>query len=301
VVSIALSAPRLEELSLDQIARSSMHASDLIGSYPYIPIVSGDEDIKDHSVVGAVLCLPALLNIPTLHTLRIRNTHLGDPLWETTPCLSRLSTVDLGSCHHLMPSTSQDYVERIINNVAKSCDISQLAINTNLENIIPKQSTTPLPRLKHLQLTTFFPVDEVVGTLSSLTGSPIEQLGIQCFEDDISDLCSSLEEFLNLRLERGYKAFYSHLREIVISFVAMEGDTAPITAQPCANPLKCEQVQAIRSFQEYCRDLGVEISVDNGVNPLKTECIIRLGSELMTGIDQTRAGSEMNASSEMCL
>jgi hypothetical protein len=302
VVAIALSVPHLEELSLDQVARSSMHASDLIGSYPYVPVVTGDEDIGDHPMVGSTLCLPSLLRIPTLRTLRIQNTHIGDPLWETTPCLPGLTSVDFGSCCHVLPKDSQLHVERILNNIGKRCDIEQLAVNTNLENVVFKYS---LPHLKRLSLTPFFPVDDVVDTLTTLAESPIETLNVQCYEDDLSDLCTSLEEFLSLRVERGFEAFYGHLREIVISLVTIEGEpiTIPQTTEPsilsCVVPTEAEHVDAIQKLQEYCKDLGIEASVD-GVNPYNGWCVIRLGGELMTGIDQGRTGSEMNASLDVC-
>ncbi|KAK7042965.1 hypothetical protein VNI00_008702 [Paramarasmius palmivorus] len=74
VVSIAASLPKLERLSLDRVSRSAMHAPELRGAYPYVPLVLNDDDIPDHPTLGSDLYLPALLRIPTLRELTIR-TH----------------------------------------------------------------------------------------------------------------------------------------------------------------------------------------------------------------------------------
>lgn len=303
VVAIALSVPKLEDLTLDRVARSSMHAPDLVGSYPYVPIVSGDEDIADHSVVGSALCLPSILHISTLRKLCIRDTNLADPLWETAVCTSPLVNLDLGSCYHGTPETSQVAVERIINNIGKHCLIDQLAVNTKLEHSHYKDSDTPLNILQHLRLTAFFPIDSIVDTLSTLAGSPIETLCIQCYEDDITDVCSSIEQFLNLRVEYGMKSFYQQLGEIVISFVPIEGDVGmPVSTEPsmsltCSHTLEPEHVEDIIRFQDYCRDLGLKGSTKNGFSG---RCIIRLGDE-MTSVDQEKMEGARTEPSLECL
>ena len=81
-VSIAFSLPRLEDLTLIRITRSAIHAEDLV--FSSVPVVTGDDDdsvITPHAVLGSELRLPQLLRLPNLHRLKIRDTHLGDPLW----------------------------------------------------------------------------------------------------------------------------------------------------------------------------------------------------------------------------
>ncbi|KAJ7434751.1 hypothetical protein B0H11DRAFT_2258036, partial [Mycena galericulata] len=90
VVSIAASVPELHYLSLDRISRSTIHAPELVGKYPFVPLVRGDEDIPDHPVLGSELSLPSLLSIPSLRQLTIRDTHLGDPRWASAPVACRL-------------------------------------------------------------------------------------------------------------------------------------------------------------------------------------------------------------------
>lgn len=302
VVAIALSVPQLEDLTLDRVARSSMHAPDLVGSYPYIPIVSGDEDIADHAMVGSSLCLPSILHIPTLRKLCIRDTHLADPLWETAVCTSPLVHLDLGSCYHGSPETSQIAVERIINNIGEHCNIDQLAVNTKLENTRYKDSDTPLKSLRHLRLTAFFPIDDIVDTLVTLAGSPIETLCIQCYEDDITDVCSSIQEFLDLRVDRGPESLYPKLGEISISFVPIEGDVGmPVSTEPsmsflCESTLDTEQIDDIIRFQKYCRELGSEGAAEEGFSG---RCVIRLGGGI-TSVDQGKM-AEMKARAEPIL
>ena len=57
VVSIAASVPNLQELVLDKISRSAVHAPELIGAYPFVPVVSGDEDILFRIEPRLIVCM----------------------------------------------------------------------------------------------------------------------------------------------------------------------------------------------------------------------------------------------------
>lgn len=261
VVSIALAIPRLQELMLDRITRSQIHAPDLFGTF--IPTVIGDNDIEDHPVVGSALSLPSLLQIPTLQQLRIRDTHLGDPRWENAICLAPLSVLDLGSCCHVSPEVGRTHAEVVVRNVARASPINRLAIATGLNQTEFQHSTTPLKSLRHLELTSFFPVDGIPDTLSTLSGSPIETVAVQCFNEDVEDICESLETFLNDRVERGPDQFHQQLKNIVITLVPLEGDeeTTGLSSPQLYEALEEDQRDAIKELKEFSRDLGLACGV----------------------------------------
>ncbi|KAF7350500.1 hypothetical protein MVEN_01355600 [Mycena venus] len=202
VVSIAASVPDLRYLSLDRISRSTLHAPELVGQYPFVPLVRGDEDIPDHPVLGSELSLPSLLSIPSLRQLTIRDTHLGDPRWATAPVNCRLEMLDLGSCAHEPEDSNRLAIERIMSAVGPSLSSFSLATALSPSSFAAK-TTTPLPRLRQLHISPFFPVDEVVDTMAALAGSPIEALSVQCFADDVADACGALERFLSLPRRAG--------------------------------------------------------------------------------------------------
>ena len=261
VVSIALAVPQLQELTLDRITRSQIHAPDLFG-VP-IPTVIGDGDIEDHPVVGSALSLPSLLQIPTLQQLRIRDTHLGDRRWENATCLAPLSVLDLGSCCHVSPDVGRAHVENIVRNVAKASPVNKLAIATGLEQTEFQHPTTPLKSLRHLELTSFFPIDGIVDTLSTLSGSPIETVAAQCFNDDVEDLCDSLETFLNERVERGPDQFHQNLKKLFVTLVPLEGEeeTAGLSSAQLYEMLEEGQRDAIKKLEDFCHDLGLVCGV----------------------------------------
>ncbi|KAG6853073.1 hypothetical protein C0991_007065 [Blastosporella zonata] len=256
VVSIAATTPRLEELSLDKITRSKLHAPELEGVYPYIPLVTGDGDIPDHPVLGSELSLPSLLRVPTLKKLIIRDTHLGDRRWGTIPVACRLEVLDLGSCYHETEETNAICTERIMAAVGPTVD--EFSLTTSVSGtVFATPNVTPLPRLRKLHITPFFPVDSVVDTMSNLAGSPIESLSMQCYEDDVVDVCSALEDFLSLRVERGPE-FYDKLTRIDVSVAANDHSTSDAEEQE-------ERIEATKRLQEFCRDLQLASVVGKAV------------------------------------
>lgn len=251
VVSIAASIPGIEELSLDRISRSRLHAPELEGVYPFVPLVLGDDDISDHPLLGSELCLPSLLRIPSLRKLIIRDTHLGDHRWATTPVACRLEVLDLGSCYHENEEFNRVCTERIMAAVGPS--VNEFSLTTSVsDSMFAKSSVTPLQRLRKLHITPFFPVDSVVDTMSNLAGSPIESLSMQCYEDDVVDVCSALEEFLSLRVERGPE-FYHKLTRIDVSVAANDDPSSD------ADPEEAEErFEATKRLQEFCHDLRLK-------------------------------------------
>jgi hypothetical protein len=260
VVSIAASIPGLEQLSLDRISRSTMHAPELVGVYPYIPLVTGDEDIPDHPILGSDLSLPSLLRIPSLRKLAIHDTHLGDQLWTTTPVACRLEVLDLGSCYHENEDFNRVCTERIMAAVGPTVD--EFSLTTTVSDTkFAKTAVTPLQRLRKLHISPFFPVDSVVDTVSTLAGSPIESLSMQCYEEDVVDACSALEEFLNLRVERGPE-FYDRLTRIDVSIAANESSEY--------SEDDSERAEATKRLQDFCRDLCLVSEVGN--TPPESPC-----------------------------
>ncbi|KAL0958422.1 hypothetical protein HGRIS_000564 [Hohenbuehelia grisea] len=258
IVSLAASIPSLEELSLDRITRSIMHAPELVGVYPVVPLVSGDDDIAPHPYLGSDLCLPSLLRIPTLRKLIIRDTHLGDPRWATTPVACKLQVLDLGSCYHETDDYNRLCTERIMAAVGPTID--EFSLTTAVaDEVFAKPTVTPMQRLRKLHISPFFPVDSVVDTVSNLAGSPIETLSMQCYEEDVIDMCSALEEFLSLRVERGPE-FYEKLRRLDV-FVAANEDADVDDEDASAKEDCAERAEAVKRLQEFCRDLQLASQV----------------------------------------
>ncbi|KAJ7076080.1 hypothetical protein B0H15DRAFT_864711 [Mycena belliarum] len=250
VVSIAASVPDLRYLSLDRISRSTLHAPELVGKYPFVPLVRGDEDVPDHPVLGSALSLPSLLTIPSLRQLTIRDTHLGDPLWATAPVACRLEVLHLGSCAHESEDPNRAAIQRITSAVGAT--LHAFSLSTALS-----APPAPLPRLRTLHLSPFFPVADAVDALEALAGSPIEALSVQCFADDVADACTALGAFLRLRAARG-PAFYDKLARIDVSVAGdADGDLTPDADADAAR----EKLQA------FCDDLRLASKVGKAPRP----------------------------------
>ncbi|GBE77840.1 hypothetical protein SCP_0107220 [Sparassis crispa] len=261
VVSVAAAVPNLRQLSLDRITRSALHAPELIGVYPFIPLVAGDEDIPDHALLGSELRLPSLLRLSGLKKLRIRDTHLGDPQWGSTPVCCSLEVLDLGSCYHESLDFNRICTERIMGNIGHTVD--EFALNTALTSQtfeFAKHNEPPLKRLRKVHLTPLFPVENVVDTLTTLSDSPIEQVLVQCHEDDVVDMCSALEDFLSLRVQLGKRGFYQHLTEISVKTVrditdALTDPFADDAADGSSGIVVGEHTDAVRHLREFLHDL----------------------------------------------
>jgi len=185
-------------------------------------LVIGDEDIDDHPLLGSSLCLPSLLRIPTLRKLQLLDTHLGDHLWASTRPLCALEVLDLGSCGYETAEFNRMCSERIVRNVACHCPIKRLHVNTSLEDdVFRHQHITPLKLLTHIHLMPLLPADRVVQTLVALSGSPVEKISVECYEEDAVDMCYSLEEFLTMRLQGGEDSLYRVLKEMDLQFVVL--------------------------------------------------------------------------------
>lgn len=257
---------------MDRIARSALHAPELVGAYPFVPVVSGDADIPDHPILGSELSLPSLLCLPTLKKLKIRDTHLGDSKWSVTPIQCSLEFLDLGNYCNESPDFNRVCTERIVGNVGHVVD--EFSLNTALSGetyAFEKAKETPLKKLRKIHLTPLFPVENVVDTLTTLSGSPVEELSVRCHEDDVLDMCSALEDFLSLRTERGDSDFYKHLSQIKVSTVTdiYEDSDYDGRTDMCGNACQtsrnsrpsvtvpAEHALAIKRLQEFCHDLAV--------------------------------------------
>ncbi|KAF9551728.1 hypothetical protein CPC08DRAFT_699033 [Agrocybe pediades] len=257
VVSIAASVKNLEELSLERITRSQMHAPELEGVYPCPPLVTNDSDIPDHPLLGSQLALPSLLRIPTLRNLTIRDTHLGHEGWNSSPVACHLQVLDIGSCYHEDSGFNTRCTERIMAAVGPTIDEFSLTAAVSDSSVFSEPSATPLPRLRKLHISPFFPVDSVVETMTNLAGSPVEKISVQCFEEDVVDVCSALEEFLSIRVQRGPN-FYHKLKQIDVSVTSGEDDEDD--AEDEEN--KQERTAAAEKLQAFCRDLQLQSIVD---------------------------------------
>lgn len=226
----------LSDLSLNGISRSTLHAPELIGAYPSVPLVCGDADIPEHPLLGSALGLPSLLRLPTLRRLAIHNTHLGDPRWSTVRPTCTLDTLELGSCLYDSPESA----ERIMAAVGPS--VAECALGSGL------RSPVAFSKLRKLSITSTFPADDVAETMTSLSDSPIECLALHCFEDDAPELCASVEAFLNTRVERG-PTFYEKLARVELA-------VTPVDAYAYE-----ERMRATEDLVAFCWDLGLETTV----------------------------------------
>ena len=200
-----------------------MHAPELLARYPFVPLVLGDEDIEPHPVLGSDLSLPSLLRIPTLQSLQLSETHLGDRLWGTTPSSPNLQVLDLGAYSQSDPESNMMCVERIINNLARSSSIRDLFVSTPLrDEMFKNSSSTPLRSLEHVHLTPLLPADRIVETLFTLSGSPIRTISVEGYEEDGLEVCCALEEFLTLVLQHPDVAFYQELKVMNLNFVPLD-------------------------------------------------------------------------------
>ena len=250
-VYTAGSAPHLEDLSLDNISRSKIHAPDLEGAYPCPPLALNDNDIPDHPIFGADLSLPSLLRISTLRKLTIRDTHLGHKGWTSVPVACRLEVLDLGSCYHEDESFNTQCIERIMSTVGSTIDEFSLATAVSSQ-VFAKYSLTPLRNLRQLHITPFFPAENIVETMSNLAGSPVERISVQCLAEDVVDVCTALEEFLVVRLGRGSE-FYGKLQRIDVAITSWDLSTTEEDRE--------ERQKATKRLQDVCRDLQIASAI----------------------------------------
>lgn len=252
VVSIAATIPNLQYLELDTVTRSRQHAPELVGAWPYVPVVTGDDDVPSHRVLGADLFLPALLRLPGLRRLTVRDTHLGDARWVSTPPACRLEMLDLSAPADCAPTTGD--VERIMAVVGPT--VAEFSLNTAVNEPKFADKDTPLRRLRRLHIAPAFPVESVVDTVAGLAGSPIEDLSLRCHEDDVIDVCEALHDFLSMRASRG-PGFYDNLRRIDVSVAPCEDDAAAAADEDEVR----ERVEATEKLQMFCRELRLEAMV----------------------------------------
>lgn len=198
-----------------------------------VPLVSNDSNVPEHPS-GIPLSLPSLLQIPTLQSLKILDTHLGDPLWQSTSIdAKRLNALELGGCVYESDEFNRLCTERILSSVGPI--ISEFSLSIPLASATTSTSgalspiappggffaTMPIPpmqKLRKLSIPAAFPVDDLVSTLATptLSGSPVECLEVECLDCDMEDVCDVFEEFLALREEQGPMMFYQSLKSIRI-------------------------------------------------------------------------------------
>lgn len=113
--------------------------------------------------------------------------------------------------------------ERIINNVARSSSIRELFVSTPLQDEVFKNPfSTPLRLLEHVHLTPLLPVDRVVETLFTLSGSPVHTISVEGYEEDGLEVCCALEDFLTLVLQHPDVGFYQGLKVMNLNFVPVD-------------------------------------------------------------------------------
>jgi len=76
---------------------------------------------------------------------------------------------------------------------------------------------------------------------------------MQCFEDDVVDACSALQDFLNVRAERGNQ-FYEKLARIDVSVTPNDELSSPTTDAE-------ERTEATKRLQDFCKNLSLASAV----------------------------------------
>lgn len=220
-----------------------MHAPELVGAYPYVALVIGDENIDSHSVFGHELWLPSLLRLRRLRKLVIRDTHLGDSRWTTTPVHCQLEVLELGGYH----MASEDYNRACINRIlsAVSTTVRELSLGPM---VTITDVARPLNNLAKLRLSLYFPLGNIVEALATFARSPIEYVEVQVWEDELVDVCKHLKEFLCTKIKRGAR-FYQELTQITISVTPT--DVYSKAKQAELN----ERAGARRHLEELCTEL----------------------------------------------
>jgi hypothetical protein len=158
--------------------------------------------------------------------------------------------MDLGSCYRESEEFNRNCTERIMAAVGPTIDEFSLATAVS-DTVFTRPNVTPLKRLRKLHITPFFPLENMVETMSALAGSPIENISMQCFEDDVVDVCSNLGEFLHLKGEREHE-FYQNLRHIDVSITA--NDVPTMNAAKRVEE-RAERAAATRRLSVICNEL----------------------------------------------
>ena len=70
-------------------------------------------------------------------------------------------------------------------------------------------------------------------------------------------MCSALEDFLSLRVERGDSEFYKHLAHIEVSTISDIDEVASTHTFRPSVTLPAEHTVAIKRLQEFCHDIAV--------------------------------------------
>ena len=66
------------------------------------------------------------------------------------------------------------------------------------------------------------PVDRVVETLFTLSGSPVHTISVECYEEDAPEMYDALEDFLTIRFQQPDAAFYRRLKVMNLHFVVLD-------------------------------------------------------------------------------
>ncbi|KAL5514319.1 hypothetical protein ACEPAG_2407 [Sanghuangporus baumii] len=140
IVALAFSLPCLESLSLTRITRSNLHAPELhFSNIPLAQDKEGNSNLPTHPFLGDELRLPQLLRLPKLKQLQIRDTHLGDPMWEEVYSECPLEVLDLGSCAYVSPAANEAFTAKILTRAPPS--ITSCALSASLP---PVSATSPI-------------------------------------------------------------------------------------------------------------------------------------------------------------
>lgn len=274
VVSIAATIPHLTHLELDHICRSAMHAPELVGAYPFVPVLMGDDAVPPHPLLGDSLALPSLLRIPSLRVLRLRNTHLGDARWGTTPVRCRLAVLELGSCCYESPDFNRACAERILD--AAGHALVELHLGCALA--YDPARMRHLRHLRRVHIAPVLPVEQLAASLAALARSPITTLALARHEDDLPEEYVALDEFARLCEEHQHERFYAELRHVSLR-------TVTDVCEPCP-PLSSKYVFEVRQASlgavdavhhlQRCLEQTPDVDIEEELRNARPSCALTL-------------------------
>ncbi|KAI0264744.1 hypothetical protein BC834DRAFT_970670 [Gloeopeniophorella convolvens] len=183
-VSIALAVPSLKSLSVAHLARSPPAA------LPCHPPATADVT-PPHSNPT----LPAVLSIPTLRHLAIRDTPLTDPLFASAdlPVRCALETLELGAFAHAPPAENARGATRVLQR-AGGPHLRSAVLGAG---IAPHHPPLSLPALEHVRLTPLVSPMDIPDTLRALAaaaGGALRGVDVECLAEDLEDVCEELSE-----------------------------------------------------------------------------------------------------------
>lgn len=207
----------------------------------FFPVVTNDGNIPPHPTLNTDLALPNILRIASLQSLTIRDTPLSDVRWEHVPVACRITNVELDGTD----------ADRVLARIGTS--VQQVSLG------VPAPLREPCPVLTKLHTTPFFPPEGLAPTFAdpAFCSSPIARVDVECFADDLPDLCHAISDFLVIRKQT--PKLWAKLERVDVR--VLKGEETPCDEEAleamarlirlCTElKLRCDSVKALRRWPD---------------------------------------------------